>query len=215
MFFQKFLKGIPGDDDHQAQLRLRELGICCRWWDRVHQITPSEIKAKLTERNLDWHLNRYDHPDPDHGGEPFYDHTPFISTTAGAVERDEMFQRNRVFSPFLTALDFATRGFREPGYIFYGYVYTLGKKSIPLQEFSEEVRELNIYTNFLPFHYEGEIVAKIGIPSVNLEKYEKYDPDLLLRDLANGGFPTPIDVAYNDDYAEPERYLNLRGLLER
>jgi len=44
-------------------------------------------------------------------------------------------------------------------------VFTLGRQSIDLCEFAEEVRELNIYKNFLPFHAEGEIAAKIEIRS--------------------------------------------------
>ena len=41
---------------------------------------------------------------------------------------------------------------------------------------SEEVRELHIYTDYLQYHPEGEITAKIRIPSRCVERYEKYDP---------------------------------------
>lgn len=57
--------------------------------------------------------------------------------------------------PCSQVLQFATDGFRRRG-----YVLTLGKQSIPMREFAEEVRELHIYTSFLRYHPEGEIVAK-------------------------------------------------------
>jgi hypothetical protein len=80
--------------------------------------------------------------------------------------------RNIVYIPIITALNFATNWLTRPGYVFYGYVFTLGQKSLELAEFAEEVRELHIYTHFLPYHDEGEIVAKIHIPAVRLEKVE-------------------------------------------
>ncbi len=186
MFFQMILKGIPGSDDAEATITLREQGIHCRWWDRVGMITPPQMKERLNERDLDWHLNRYDQPDPTRGGDLFCDHTAFISTTAGVVERDVWQQRNWILPAFMTALRFATRNFTCSGYIYYGYVYTLGKKSVELQEFSEEVRELNVFHAFMPYHDEGEIVAKIFIPAVNLEKCEKYDGSKARVDLGRG-----------------------------
>ena len=168
----------------------------------------------MTERNLLRHLNNYDEPDPQFNNEPFCEHTPFISATAGAVERDAFLQLNRIYPPFMTALQFATRNFTDDGYIYYGYVYTLGKKSVELEEFAEEVRELNIYTSFLPYQLEGEIAAKIVIPPVNLEKYEKYRGPEALIELAHGQKPTPMDVQFNSDFAEPDRFTNLRGMLE-
>ena len=138
-------------------------------------ISPVEVVEKLTDRNLDWHLNHYDDPDPIMNNAPFYENTPFISVTAGAVEREAFFRRNIVFDPFVTALRFATRDFTIPGHVFYAYVFTLGRQSIDLREFAEEVRELNIYKNFLPFHPEGEITAKIEIAVPQIEKWEEYD----------------------------------------
>jgi hypothetical protein len=213
MYFQKILKGIVADNDPAALHYLREGGIHCRWWTRVGSITAEEIRTKLNERNLYWHLNRYDDPDPTQGNEPFCDHTPFISTTAGAVERDVIAQANWVYPPFMTALTFATNNFSAVGYVYYGYVITLGKKAIELQHFAEEVRELHIYTGFLPFHDEGEITAKIYIPSVCLERYEKFDPTQAFNDLSNGMFPTPVDVQWNPNYAAPEQFSNVRGVV--
>lgn len=87
MFFQMILKGIANDDDVWARHTLCESGILCRWWNRVGEIHPEEVKQRLTERNLMWHLSRYNRRDPLFNNDPFCDHSPFISTTASAVER--------------------------------------------------------------------------------------------------------------------------------
>jgi hypothetical protein len=214
MFFQRILKGISGCSDSYAMRALRESGIICRWWQNQQTISSREIKERLTEQNLYRHLSHYADPDPLFGNEPFCDHTPFISTTAGSVERDAMLQVNRIYPPFMTALQFATRDFTEVGYVFYGYVCTLGKKSVELEQFAEEVRELHIFTSFLRYQLEGEIAAKVIIPAVNLEKYEKYDGAQALAELTLGHDPVPIDVQTNADFAAPERFTNIRGVLD-
>jgi hypothetical protein len=210
VYFQRVLKGIHGVDDDHAKDMLCARGIACNWWRRVGVISPPEIQDKLTERNLDWHLNRYDQFDPS-CGLPFCDDTPFVSTTAGAVERDALLARNIIHPPLLTALRFATDNFTQDGYVFHGYVYTLGKKSLDLEEFAEEVRELHIYTAHLPYQPEGEIVAKIHIPAVRLEKLEKYCAQDVFTQLAGGLAPTPVWTHRNPLFRPPERYSNVRG----
>ncbi len=144
---------------------------------------------------------------------PFCDNTPYISVTAGAVERDAFLRGNLVFDPFITALRFATREFTEIGHIFYGYVFTLGRQSIELSGFAEEVRELNIYKTYLPYHAEGEITAKIEIRGPQIERWEEYDGPRALAVLDAAGDPSPSCVQYNTLYARPERYCNIRGLV--
>lgn len=211
MYFQKVLKGIPGLSRAEADHSL-EAGILCNWWRRVGQISTREIIEKLTEQNLDWHLNHYLDPDP-LTGQPFSENTPYISVTAGTVERDSFAQRNIIFDPFMTALTFATRNFTETGHVFYAYVFTLGRQSISLAEFAEEVRELHIYKNFLPFHAEGEITAKIEIRSPRIERWEEYDGATAFQSLKSGIVPTPICTRPNSKYAPPEQYCNIRGLV--
>lgn len=172
-----------------------------------------EVIEKLTERNLDWHLNHYDDPDPLTMNAPFSENTPFISTTAGAVERDEFARNNLVFNPFMIALRFATSNLMTEGHIFYAYVFTLGRQSIALAEFSEEVRELHIYKHFLPYHYEGEITAKIAISGRQIEKWERYDGPSAMRALSRGTLPRPVFTQTNPIYSGPERYCNIRGLV--
>jgi hypothetical protein len=212
MFFQKVLKGIAGITRQDAANNLVG-GIICNWWRRVQTINPVETVQKLTERNLDWHLNRYDDPDPLMANAPFYENTPFISVTAGVVERSEFRRRNIVFDPFITALRFATRDFATTGFIFYAYVFTLGRQSLDLRSFSEEVRELNIYRNFLPFHPEGEITAKIEVCGPQIERWEEYDGPAALASFQAGLVPQPTCICFNSIYASPEQHCNIRGLV--
>jgi hypothetical protein len=129
MFFQKVLKGICGIDDKEATEILHLKGIMCSWWRSVREISPEQIANMLTEHNLDWHLNRYETLDP-RTGKPFGENTPFISTTSGVVERDAVSGRNITFTALETALRFATDSYTRDGYVFYGYVYTLGKQAL-------------------------------------------------------------------------------------
>lgn len=211
MFFQKALKGMAECPRHAAD-EMFSSGISCQWWARVHQITNAEIADKLTERNLDWHLNHYAKLDP-LTTRPFYEGTPYISLTAGSVERDALLRRNLVYDPFLTALRFATRNYTTTGIIFYVHVYTLGRQSIDLAEFAEEVRELNIYKSFLPFHAEGELTAKITVRGAQIEKWEEYDGPAAEAELRRRRKPQPTASHVNKKYARPERYCNIRGLV--
>lgn len=213
MYFQKVLKGLGGIDDAQARAMLLHGGILCNWWNRVGRISPRQVADKLTEANLFWHLERYDDTFPE-TGRPFREDTPFISTTAGAVERSTFFRTNLVHPPLLTALLFATDWFSRSGYVFYGYVYTLGRPAVPLREFAEEVRELHLYTSYLRFHPEGEITAKIEIPSARLGKVERYDGPTAEVDLRAGRLPTPVQTWTNPSYCRPEDYANIREALD-
>ncbi len=214
MFFQRFLKGISKLSAAEATEILTETGILSRWLSTMGTPAGKDIQDRLTWHNLDWHLNHYDEPDPLMGYLPFCERTPFISTTAGTVERDLSVRQNFIKSAFRTALNFATQGFTTTGYVFYGYVYVLGKKSIALEAFAEEVRDLHTYTGFLPYHHEGEIAAKLRIPAVNLERCEEYDGRTALHQLANAVVPIPNAVILNPRFAPPENYLNLRDALD-
>jgi hypothetical protein len=108
---------------------------------------------------------------------------------------------------------FATLDFTSVGHIFYAYLFTLGRQSIPLAEFSEEVRELNIYKDFLPFHDEGEITAKIAIRGPQIERWERYDGPAALVALSKGIAARPVFARTNTIYLKPEEYCNIRGLV--
>jgi len=214
VFLQRFLKGITGLSVTEADAILTETGIQSQWLTARGMPVGKDIQRRLTWRNLDWHLNHYDDPDPLEKNDPFRDHTPFISTTAGTIERDIAARANFTLSAFRTALEFATRQYTMTGWIFYGYLYVIGKQSIPLEPFAEEVRDLHIYTGWLPYQHEGEITAKLRIPAVNLEKCEQWDGPGVLADLAAGVNPAPNTTIVNPEFSAPEQYTNLRGMLD-
>jgi hypothetical protein len=219
MFFQKVLKGINNLDRTTAESIINGNGIICNWWRNAGYVTNAQVKGQLTDSNLVHHLNHYDTLLPNAHplkkiGNTYGAVSPFISTTAGAIQRDAFLRRNFLFHPFITALRFATNNFTSSGFIFYAYVITIGKKSIVFEQFSEEVRELHIYQQYLPFHHEGEIVAKISIPSTQIEKAEEYDGIAALADLRQRKKPAPIGkVINNPHYAKPDNYSNIREIL--
>lgn len=222
MFFQKVLKGINNLSLQEANSIVNNAGISCNLWRLLQEIYNSDIKNALNEQNIFYHLNDYDKPVPTNhpfsgkGNNLTYgDVTPFISTTAGAIQRSDFQAKNIIFPPFVTALQFATDNFKSDGYVFFTYVITIGKKSIPLRQFSEEVRELHIYQQYLPFHHEGEIMAKIDIPSVQIEKAEHYHGPTALSQWKQNQQPVPTvgRTIVNHNYARPENHTNIRELL--
>lgn len=212
MIIQKVIKGINNINRNDV-MQIFHNGIICKWWQQVDPLPNNEIPQRLTERNLIWHQNYYDREDPDEGGNPFNIKTPFISTTAGTVERDNILRTNILEPAWLQALRFATDIWRSDGYLFYCYVFIIGKKAIGHRYFAEELRELNIYTGFSPFHPEGENCAKIDIPTTQIEKAELWSIEQFMEDLNAGRIPQPADIISNQYYLPSEDYSNVRDVL--
>ena len=212
MIIQHVLKGISGISRRDA-LRILDEGITCNWWRKADPLPEHEIAERLTERNLEWHQNRYADPDPLERGERFGEHTPFISVTAGTIERDSLRRRHLLHPAKEIALQFATNQWRRDGYVFHCYVFLLGRKSLPHRAFSEELRELNIYTRFSLFQPEGEIAAKIVIPAIQIEKCEAFTLSGIKSDLALKRFPKPSETIPNPKYTTPDDISNLRRFL--
>lgn len=221
MIIQRVIKGIPDLADRDVD-RILKSGIICNWWrlnvknGGTRILHAHEVQDRLNEDHLSWHQNQYEDPHPSYNNEPFKDHTPFISTTAGTVEQDTAMNTHHYFVAWYEALRFATNFWQTDGWLFHAYVFVLGKKSIELRQFAEELRELNIYTRFSPFHPEGEITAKIIIPTTQIEKAEFYRIKDVDQALANGKRPSPSarDIRTNSSYQPPEKYVNLRGLID-
>jgi len=215
VIFQRVLKGIsaqttnnPGLTDDEARRIVSGGGLTSNWWRNApnRTISPSEVPSKLTAAALQDHLVDYDR---------VRDETPFISTTAGTVEREAAQERNVFFPPAYTALRFATHNFSQDGYLLYAYLFLLGRKSIELEEFAEEVRDVNTYTAFYAWHPEGEIVAKVHIPARRIEKIEHYSLAGLETALDSGTIPAPVKTFEDAGmYRDPLRYANVRGFPE-
>lgn len=213
MIFQFVIKGINGINDTDANNILFHEGIKCNWLRKVGAILPEDALAKLNDRNLKWHINHYKEYDP-LTGESFDKNTPYISTTAGTVERDHLNRKNVIRSALEVALRFATDFYKSDGYLFYCYVMVLGKKAVELTSFAEEFRELNIYTRYSSYQPEGEITAKIHIPSIQIEKYQFYQISKVNEALRKGNEPEPVFTKDNNNYIDPETFSNVRGYLE-
>jgi hypothetical protein len=216
MFFQNILKGIGGLTRAEAEEILNVTGIQCNWIRTEGHAKQRDIARRLNQGELIWHLTRYDEED-DRTGEIFGATSPFISTTAGTSEQSTaMFQeRAYSFSAFDTAALFATDDFTDTGWIFFGYVFTLGRQSLEHAEFAEEIRDLHIYSAGYRFHMEGEIVAKLIIPPARLQRCERYSGPVLRQAFESGVKPVlgPEDVIWNKNYADPMRYVNIRDVL--
>jgi hypothetical protein len=205
MMIQRVYKGICGIDPHEAEVCLRRGGIASRWWIASGHVGPDEILAQLTESALMRHLNDYD---------AFGRMTPFISTTAGSVVRDARGQANIIETAEYVATDFATDGFTRDGWVFSGYVFTLGRQAVRQQPFAEEVRELNIYTGYLPFQPEGELVAKFHLPAVQLK--EAWSVTAHPDPNRPGAMLWPLKGSVLDNrgvYVPPEDIVNVREVL--
>ncbi len=214
MIIQRVIRGITGISENDAR-RILTVGILCNWWYKVRTLPRDEIPVRLSERNLDWHQNRYDDPDPLENREVFRRHTPFISTTAGTVERD-MFRLTNILTPaWQVALNFATRGLRQDGYLFYCYLFIIGRQAVTLEPFSEELRELNIYRGFSLYQPQGEITAKIIIPPAQIERAEFWSASDALQAVARGLLPAadPSRTLLNSLFVRPENFNNVRDFL--
>lgn len=212
MFVQWCIKGVRGRDvtsgessgivDSEAHdmLDLGQ-GILCNWWRNAGTITPAGVRDKLTSANLDRHIHDYDN---------FCDETPFISLTAGSVERVTALRLNRIREAQDVALRFATDWGRHVGYLFYCWVVVGLKPAAEVQGVAEEVRELHTYTSYSDFQLEGEITAKINIPSNQIQRCERWEPHPRLSGhlVLSAGWPYD-----NPSFSPPDSVSNVRTLL--
>jgi hypothetical protein len=212
MIIQKVIKGVRDLDD-AAVNRIFKTGIVCNWWRTVDPLPRAEVVERLNDRNLLWHQNCYDQPDPMQGGQVFSVNTPFISTTAGTVERDLVSRTNIVTAAWKTALSFATDSWLTDGWLFYCHLFVIGKRAVPMELFSEEVRELNVYPGFSPYQPEGEITAKIVIPTTQIERADFWSLAAARAAMSSGILPTASRTLANPNFLPPDDYNNLRDLL--
>jgi hypothetical protein len=215
VIIQRVIRGVSGISQTDAQTML-DVGIQCSLCYLKGQILYEDIPKMLTERNLEWHQDRPDDLDPLYNNpvnEQFRLHTPFISTTAGTVERRK--GQNVTRSAFDIALRFATNGLLTDGYLFYCDLFVLGRPAVALQAFAEELRELNINPRYSVYQVEGEIVAKIIIPPAQIERADFFDITTVNTALSNGQRPTPDPTRSltNGLYVNPSRYSNVRTVL--
>jgi len=212
VIIQQVIKGLSDLTDVEID-EIFKGGIACNWWRRLRSLPQKQVPDRLTDRNLEWHRNSFKKPDPLQGNAPFCDNTPFISTSAGTVERDVMNRTNTLTAAWKTALYFATDRWTKDGWLVYCHLFLIGKRAILLEAFSEELRELNIYTGFSPFYVEGEITAKIVIPTAQIERADSWSLSDAQTAIASGNLPAASRVKKNPNFVKPDDYNNLRSLL--
>lgn len=215
MIIQSVIRGMHGITLTQARTIL-DTGIECNLCRNRGPIPYIEIPKVLNERNLEWHQDHYNHNDPAYiptPNEEFRHHTPFISTTAGTIERRK--GQNVTWRAIDMALRFATDGFKVDGYLFYCDLFVLGRSAVELQAFSEELRELNVRPRYSGYQIEGEILAKILIPPAQIERADFFDVSNVNAALSAGSMPVPDPARSitNSLYVSPSRYSNVRTVI--
>lgn len=197
---------LRSDDEAKGIIDLGD-GLACNWWRGV-DISPSQTRAKLTTQNLDMHINHFTTNDPA-TGRPFNEASPFISLSAGTVERDAFTQTNHVHRARKTALYFATGfGQRTFGYLYVCWVILAPRSVVEIESLAEEVRDLNTYRRYSPFQTEGEVVAKISVPDNQIECCEKWELITAPSRYFQLGWTHP-----NPHFTHPERLTNVRELI--
>jgi hypothetical protein len=126
MHVQWCIKGIPNLIDVQAEEILDRRGLKCRWWHVVDPLPFGQVPDRLDELQLYLHQNAYLAPDPRFGGN-VCDSTPFISLTAGCVQRNVALLTNVMHRAHLIAVDFATELGKVRGHLFYCWVVANGR----------------------------------------------------------------------------------------
>lgn len=218
MIIQKVLKGQryygpavnPKIDDMRVYAQgVLDQGVFCNWYHNSGgKIALTDIAARLNEADLHLHWNDY---------KGFGKTSPFISTTAGSIERDPASAQNIPHPAKYRALKFATQGWKVSGIVIYAYVFVLGKKSVQFQQFAEEIRELNLYTQYSAYQLQGEVTAKVHIPPVQIEKIEIWMQTTVSAALSNQYFPLdqPDDVLLQNSarYIDPVVCGNVREVI--
>ncbi|WP_370970558.1 hypothetical protein [Amycolatopsis sp. cg9] len=209
MIIQWCVKGIhlPGDDEAR-QLIADGDGLHCNWWRKVHQIRPVEVRDKLTPANIDRHVNHFEENDPT-TGIPFSENSPFISLSAGTVERDVLAATNLVHRARKTALWFGTQfGRRDVAYLYTCWVILAPRTAVGIEGVAEEVRDLNAYRRYSAYQTEGEVAAKIIVPDNQISHCEKWE-------LRGGNRKKFVKVwtQHNPRFTPPEILTNVRELI--
>lgn len=208
MLLQHVVRGVGGIARKQAETVMHTSGLLCSAIRNGHAADVESAERLLSPENLDRH--RHDHP-------RFADESPYISTSAGTyAEGNRLTRATRSFYAFDTALEFAVLGPRTHGWIFYGYVFLLGRASGQHAEFAEEVRDLHQHPAWSRYRSEGEIAVAVRIPPRRLRRAELYTLQSVVDAIGRGTRPSPDDVIDNETdgiYQAPELLTSAREVI--
>lgn len=174
MMIQWCLKGIPeqpGFSDPEACAAVDREGLASTWLRQqpgaLPQL-PTQTQAALSQRALDLHVNGLAPGHP----------SPYLSLSAGSTEVDPLTRTPVRHAAWITALSFATQCGQAPGYVFRLWTLVSPKPAAELPGFAEEVRDLNLFFHFAPWHTEGEVAAKLYVPARQIQWVWKFDAQL-------------------------------------
>jgi hypothetical protein len=206
MIVQWCVKGLSLPDDATAHSIIDQRGgLQCNWWRDVHQISPPQMRDRLTIGNLDRHVNHFSDIDPS-SGRPFSEQTPFISLSAGVVERDAAAKTNYVHRARKVGFWFGSNfGASPTAYIYVCWVVLAPRSAVEVEAVAEEVRDLNTYRRYSDFQTEGEIAVKIIVPDNQIQQCERWD--------LNADTLSQTWVYKNPRFTLPELLTNIRELL--
>jgi hypothetical protein len=215
VYVQKCIKGVNGITFDRAAEIMQYDGLTCNWWrERARTpgtgIAPQEIGERLTRNNLYLHVNAYGAPHPHYAGLVFQE-TPFISLSAGNVTAPVFSRTSTVWPAHQTALNFAAgdEGYEGDCFLFHCWVIVGLQSAVGVRALAEEVRDLKTYSQYSYYQGEGEIVAKIDVPSSQIEKFEQWQK-------RGTGLSQDLDFVgewLNLDYIDPATVVNLREAL--
>lgn len=175
MIVQWCCKGVAKLDRGAATKILEDgIGLRCRDWlelgdagFRLHVALD-----RLTEANLDRHVHDYAR---------FCRNTPFISLSAGCVDRNTTMAKNVTEPALRAALEFACTDYTQArpapchGWVFVCYVLVGVNPAPPVPAVAEEIRELSHARPYSRWYPQGEVTAKIHVPSTQIQCARRYE----------------------------------------
>lgn len=195
MYIQWCLKGIaesPGFADSDA-IALFGSGIKSNWLRQNATLSLDaglpQGQVALNETALFRHVNDY---------AAVGAQTPYISLSAGVVQPTAFGYAE--FPAWFTAVDFATSGSMHQGFVYRVWTVVSPKPSARLINVSDEIRDLNLFRDFWRYNNEGEIAAKLLVPSAQIQFVAKVDSQ-----------PAVLWTRYNPSFVMPESICNLVG----
>jgi hypothetical protein len=154
---------------------------------------PSASAPHLSQAKLDAHVNNFG---------VAASATAYLSLSAGCRERDPTRSFAVTYPAWKTAQAFATNWGQGKGFVFCLWLLVAPKPAPELPGFGEEVRSLLASPQFVTYHHEGEIAAKLYVPAKQISGWVLYDEDLNV-----------IGSNQNVDFVSPDRISNVIGFV--
>ena len=209
MIVQWCIKGIHlagGDAEARAILDSPD-GLMSAWVRREKSLRYAEIPPKLTRDNLNRHVNHFDEIDPT-TGLPYRVNSPFVSLSAGTIQRDTAAQTNLVHRARWRALQFGLDfGQQSEAFLFTCWVVLAPRPAPDIEGVAEEIRDLNAYRRYSEYQCEGEVTAKLRVPPNQIKCYQRWTWSRPRKQLT--AFP-PVP---NLTFRPPELLSNVRELI--